>query len=355
MKTTALALSLIAATALAAEVPSTGLGPRVDAQIRQAIPVCSGDATVTVDDLRHALPDGLTGKVVRIESKRQACSGQFIAVTSREGDFFWGLPWFLDGFTGPLEARLKDFGWKNLQQSYDATVDPQRTRDGLQDVTLYQTTEHGRVPIAGEIDPAGTVFFIGRFHPLDAGYIKSRLKTFQPFTELSPTTGASDPAVTIIEFSDFECPSCRIHSGNLEPILEKYGKQVRYIRYDFPLMSLHPWAFAAAVDGRAIWRQSPSAFWDFKKQVYASQDDITAFTLDSFVRGFLQDHRLDQKKFDVDVNSPDLQKTILDGVGAAFANDILATPTYLVNGISVDPGDDGKALEAYVAKLLKAK
>ncbi len=353
MKTIVFALSLIAASAFAAQVPATGLGPRIDAQVQEAVPVCSGPVTASVAELQHTLPDGFTGKVVRLESKRQSCAGQWIVVTSREGDFFWGLPWFLDGFTGSLDQKLKDFGWKNLQQIFDAVVDPQKTRDGLQNVTLYQTTEHGKVPVAGEIDHAGTVFFIGRFHPFDADYLKSRLKTFQPFTELSPTTGASDPVVTIIEFSYFECPSCRLHSGNLEPILEKYGKQVRYIRYDFPLLTIHPWAFAAAVDGRAIWRQSPSAFWDFKMQIYANQDNLTAFTLDSFVRGFVQDHRLDLKKFDLDVNSPDLQKTILDGVGTAFANDIRATPTYLVNGITVDPGDDGKALEAYVAKLLK--
>ena len=43
----------------------------------------------------------------------------------------------------------------------------------------------------------------------------------------------------------------------------------------------------------------------------------------------------------------------IDRAGVAFSNDVRATPTYIVNGSTVDPGNDGKALEAYVAGLLK--
>jgi len=107
---------------------------------------------------------------------------------------------------------------------------------------------------------------------------------------------------------------------------------------------------AAAVAGRAIYLQKPDAFWDFKKEVYANQDKITAFTFDDFARGFAEGHELDLKKYQADIISPDVQNAILAGVGAAFANDIRATPTYLVNGINVDPGNNGEALEAYAVR-----
>ena len=71
------------------------------------------------------------------------------------------------------------------------------------------------------------------------------------------------------------------------------------------------------------------------------------------MHGFAQDHELDLKKFDADVNSPELRTEILRGLGAAFVNDVRATPTYLVNGVNVDPGNDGKALADYVEKVLK--
>jgi protein-disulfide isomerase len=128
---------------------------------------------------------------------------------------------------------------------------------------------------------------------------------------------------------------------------------VRYVRYDLPLLTMHPWAFPAAVAGRAIYRQKPDLFWQYKDQVYANQEKLNTFTIDDFARGFAQDHDLDLKKYDADVSSPELQTSILAGAGAALSNDIRATPSYLVNGTNVDAGTDGKALEAYVAALLK--
>src|SRR5205823_6630107 len=128
---------------------------------------------------------------------------------------------------------------------------------------------------------------------------------------------------------------------------------VRYVRFDMPLISMHPWAFSAAVAGRAIYRQKPELFWTFKEQIYDNQEKLTAFTIDDFLRGFAHDHDLDMTKFDADVASAEVKNDILSGVAAAFSNDIRATPTYLVNGVAVDPGNDGKALADYVEKMLK--
>jgi protein-disulfide isomerase len=220
-------------------------------------------------------------------------------------------------------------------------------------VKLLETTERGKIPFEGEIDPAGTVFFMGNFFTLNSDFRTARLKVFEPFVADSPSRGASKAEVTVIEFSDFECPSCQKAAGFLKPILDKYGDKIRYVRYDLPLINMHPWAFSAAMAGRAIYRQKAEAFWDYKEQIYANQEKLSAFTIDDFARHFAQDHDLDLKKYDADVASPDLQACILSGAGVAFSNDVRATPTYLVNGVSVDPGTDGKALEAYVAELLK--
>jgi len=160
--------------------------------------------------------------------------------------------------------------------------------------------------------------------------------------------------VTIVEFSDFECPSCKRASGYLEPIVAKHGDKVRYIRFDLPL-TMHPWAFGAALAGRAIQRQKPELFWEYKKHIYSNQDSLTAFTFWDFARGFAQDHELDLKRYDADLQDENLKNEILKGAGFALANEVRATPTYLVNGAFVDAGDDGKHLAAYVDQLLVAK
>lgn len=135
--------------------------------------------------------------------------------------------------------------------------------------------------------------------------------------------------------------------------MDKHGQQVRYTRMDLPLVNMHPWALSAAIAGHAVNAQKPELFWDYKKTIYENQEKLTAFTIDDFTRNFAQDHDLNMEKYDRDVNSTELRADILKGVGAAFSYDVRATPTYMVNGIFVDPGDDGKALEMYVANLLK--
>jgi protein-disulfide isomerase len=329
--------------------------PAFEKYIRDAMPVCE-QTTLSYIAMVHKLPENLTGLVVRATSPRQTCESQVVGVTSRQNTVYLGIPWFLDEVKDVkgLEAKLKEFTAKELHEEFTPVIDQQHpTKEGLFPVTLYETTERGKLPLYGEIDAAGTVFFIGPFRPFDQPSATARVKAFEPFIADSPVTGAAKPAVTVVEFSDFECPSCQHAAGYMKPILEKHGDKVRYIRYDTPLVTMHPWAFAAAMAGRAVWHQKPEAFWDFKKEVYENQDKLNAFTIEDFTRGFAKDHELDLKRYDADVASETLKTKLIEGVGTAFSNDVRATPTYMVNGVIVDAGTDGKSLEAYVEGLLK--
>jgi protein-disulfide isomerase len=334
--------------------PAPPLGAKAEAMIEQLLPVCSEAVTLKRAGLRHGLPANMTGNAIQIDAKRSWCSGQWVAIVSKEGGFYIGIPWFLDDMKGTVEEKLKTFAWQNMQQSYAITVDHTKTRDGLYRVTMTQTTEHGKLPLEGEVDPAGTVLFIGHFMPLDGDGRASRTKVLSSLLDKSPATGAADPQVTVIEFSDFECPSCQRAAGYMKPILAAHPDKVRYVRFDMPLITIHPWAFSAAVAGRAIFHQKPELFWTFKEHIYENQDKLNNFAIDDFVRGFAQDHDLDLKRFDADIASPQTHAEILSGLGLAFSADVRATPTYLVNGVNVDPGTDGKALADYVEKALKA-
>ncbi len=329
--------------------------PAFEKYIKEAMPVCE-QTTLTYVAMVHKLPDNLQGLVVRAESPRQTCQAQVVGVTSREGTVYLGIPWFLDEVKDVkgLEAKLTQFTASALHEEFTPQIDKQHpTKEGLFPVTLWETTERGKLPLYGEIDPAGTVFFIGPFRPFNEAPAVARTKAFEQYISDMPAEGAAKPEVTVVEFSDFECPSCMHAAGYMKPILEKHADKVRYIRFDTPLVTMHPWAFEAAMAGRAVWHQKPEAFWDFKKQVYENQDKLNSFVIDDFARGFAKDHELDLKRFDDDVASETLKTKIINGVGTAFSNDIRATPTYMVNGVLVDAGTDGKDLAAYVDSLLK--
>ncbi|MEA2236984.1 MAG: hypothetical protein QOC81_1708 [Thermoanaerobaculia bacterium] len=337
-----------------AEKPAPSLGARADKLIKEAIPVCAEKATESRVALTHKLPDNMIGAVIRVESERSACSGQWVAAISNEGGFYMGTPWFLDDTEGTPEERLKAFTLQYMKAVFEPVVDRTKTREGLFPVRVSQPVDGGgKLPLEGEIHPSGSVMFIGHFVPMSADFRTSRVKGFEPFLGMSPTTGAAKPEVTVIEFSDFECPSCKHASGYLKPILAAHPDKVRYIRYDTPLVTIHTWALSAAVAGRAIWHQKPELFWKYKEQVYENQDKLSAFTIDEFTRGFASDHDLDMKKYDAEVASTELRNEILNGAGNGFSNDVRATPTYIVNGAFVDPGAEGKELSDYVNKLLK--
>ncbi|MGZ8711193.1 MAG: DsbA family protein, partial [Thermoanaerobaculia bacterium] len=322
--------------------------PKLDKAVREALPVCEG-AKIAYAETGMKLPQRFSGTVVQIESPRH-CAGQYVAVLSPTGGFYLGSPWPIENEEGKtLEEKLKNFTWRNLQTNVTASIEEKATEDGLWPVTLWQTTEHGKMPLYGAVDPYGRTFFFGNFKRLNGDLLAQRTKLFEPLLAKSPSKGSGP--VTIVEFSDFQCPSCRRSSVWVDPIVAKHEGKVRYIRFDLPL-SGHPWAFPAALAGRAIYRQKPDLFWDFKKTVYDNQDSLNAFTFWDWARAWAEDHELDLKKYDADLHDAELRTEILNGAGLALSSDVRATPTYIVNGAIVDAGNNGEALAAYVDKLL---
>ena len=339
---------------LCAPAFAVDVDPKLDRAVRELTTICS-DANLKYEALGMKLPTGFRGVAVTIESASHACEGAAAAVIAPSGAVFVGSPWPIANEEGAsIEEKLKNFTWRNMRENMTATIDRTPNAEGLFPATLNQATTNGKLPLAGFVDPEGQVFFFGRFRPRGEEVRTSRWKVFETFTANAPTKGAASAPVTIVEFSDFQCPSCQRASGWVDPIMAKHGDKVRYIRYDLPLTG-HNWAFGAALAGRAIYRQKPALFWEYKKQVYDNQSNFSPFTFWDWARGFAKDNELDLAKYDADLESAELKAEILNGAGTALTNDIRATPSYLINGSLVDAGTEGKELAAYVDKLLAAK
>ena len=342
-----IATLLVCSSALAIDVD-----PKLDRAVRDALPICTEEVTVSYEQSPLRLPQRFRSVLVKVESERHACDGQYVAAISPAGNVYIGSPWPLESEEGKTaEEKLKSFTWRAMQLNVTAEVDRAKlTDDGLYRVTLHQMTEAGKLPLSGYVDAEGTMFFLGRFRRI-ADVRGDRAKTLEAFFPSLPSRGAANAPVTIVEFSDFECPACRRAAGWAEAVVAKHPEKVRYVRFDLPLTG-HPWAFPAALAGRAIHRQKPALFWEYKKQVYESQDELNAFVIWEWARAFAEGRDLDMARYDADLESAALKAEILEGTGAAFSNDVRATPTYIVNGVLVDAGDGGAALAAYVEKLL---
>ena len=299
------------------------------------------------------VPAGLKAETIEVQSASPYCATHFLAVSSR-GDVFLGSPWSLTDRKGTLEEKVRSFSWQNFQEVFSATRDGSaKSTNGLRKAKVTYTTEQGPVLIDGWVTQDESALFVGEFYPAGASIPAERMKRVAPLLTTAPAKGNKAAKVTIVEFSDFQCPSCKESSRYMKPVLDRLGDSIQYYRLDLPLISSHPWAFHAAVAGRAIHRQNPDAFWKYRDFIYENQADLNAFTLEDQIRGFAEDNGLDIKKFEVDVQSATLREEVLRSVGTAFTMGLQSTPSFLVNGIAIYPGKDGSNLEAIVKELSK--
>jgi protein-disulfide isomerase len=90
-----------------------------------------------------------------------------------------------------------------------------------------------------------------------------------------PTRGPANSPVTVVEFSDLECPACKAAQPTVDRLIAD-EPDVKFIFQNFPLEKLHPWSFLAATYADCVGRQNNDAFWQFVGNVYQNQEAITA-------------------------------------------------------------------------------
>jgi protein-disulfide isomerase len=140
----------------------------------------------------------------------------------------------------------------------------------------------------------------------------------------SPTMGPKDAAVTIVEFSDFQCPYCKGAQSTLKQILQKYGSQVRLIFKHLPL-DIHAEAFASAK--AAFCADEQGAFWKYQDALFAS-DSLSPAVLKKAASNL----GLDLSKFGSCVNSVAAHTSILKDLAEAKRLGISSTRTFIING-----------------------
>src|SRR4051812_5189454 len=95
-----------------------------------------------------------------------------------------------------------------------------------------------------------------------------------------PSRGPAGARVTIVEFSDLQCPFCKQSQPTVDKLMQDYPN-ARLIFENFPLDSIHKWALKAAHYDDCVAQANPKAFWDFVQKVYDVQSDINESNADS--------------------------------------------------------------------------
>jgi protein-disulfide isomerase len=145
------------------------------------------------------------------------------------------------------------------------------------------------------------------------------------------STGVLTAPVTVVMFTDFQCPACSRSHPVIMRVLAEYGNKVRFVVRDFPLESLHENAFLAARAAYAANAQGKFAI--YTEKLYHNQD---ALDRDSLIK-YAGELGLNVKQFELDFSSErsatEIRKDIADGKSYGIAG----TPAVFVNGVSVWP------------------
>ena len=154
------------------------------------------------------------------------------------------------------------------------------------------------------------------------------------------------------QFSDFECPHCRLVAGILKNIEAEFP-QVRFVFKDFPLANVHPWAETAAVGAHCAAMQSSKGFFSVQNAIFQSQDLISAENVWEKLVQFAGDAGLDTAAYKTCLSSDEPKKAVELSRAEGLALGVNSTPTIFINGRSIVGGDQA-TLEQYIKFELAA-
>jgi protein-disulfide isomerase len=214
-------------------------------------------------------------------------------------------------------------------------------------VTINGQTDTGTVYVSKD----GKTFLRGEMYDLSSNPFAENLAHLN--IEGNPAIGPGDARVTIVEFSDFECPHCRELFKTLKTLETQYP-QVRVVYKDFPLTQIHPWAETASIGARCAYIQSPSAFWKVHDSIFESQDLISPENLWEKLLGFASTAGLDADAFKACMSSPEAKQAVEANHADGEALNVNSTPTLFVNGRML-PSADKALLEQYIKYELLAR
>ncbi|HEY7316570.1 MAG TPA: thioredoxin domain-containing protein [Candidatus Binatia bacterium] len=154
----------------------------------------------------------------------------------------------------------------------------------------------------------------------------------------APFRGPADAPVTLVEFSDFECPFCKRAHPTLMQLLEKYAGKVKLVYRDYPLESIHPQARGAAEAARCA--QDQGKFWEYYDLLFTESPKLSPDDL----KRYATQVGLDGAKFDACVAGGAHKAVIQRDLDEGNRLGITGTPAFFVNG---RPLTGAQPLEAF--------
>jgi protein-disulfide isomerase len=227
----------------------------------------------------------------------------------------------VDSFMKQMFGFQPGVTWKviNIGPAEDPAVTRVVVQVGEQSQVLY-VLPGGKFALVGDVIPFGAEPFAPVRSALEAG-------------AHGAVRGSNDAPVTLVEFSDLQCPHCKV----AQPVIEKLvaeSPNAKLIYQPFPL-PMHPWAKQAAAYAECVRQQDPEAMWKFMDSIYDAQADITEANAAQKFSGLVTAAGADAAKASSCAATPDTLAKIQQSIDLGLSVGVSATPTLFIAGRKV--------------------
>lgn len=148
-------------------------------------------------------------------------------------------------------------------------------------------------------------------------------------TEGFPSLGPDDAPITIVEFSDFQCPYCRrFHEETYKDLLDAYPDQIRFVYRNLPLTSIHPDAMPSAI--ASLCANDQNSYWDYHDKLFGSD----ALGEEIYIQ-YATDLGLDVDQFTSCLSSGEFDDFIQQDMDFSLNLGVQSTPTFFINGLAI--------------------
>lgn len=146
----------------------------------------------------------------------------------------------------------------------------------------------------------------------------------------NPALGPADAPITIIEFSDYECPFCaRWHQQVYSRLMKEYEGQIRFVYRDFPLENIHPNAVSAAIAAHCAGEQG--AYFPFHDALFSYEYGLNREAYLTYAKRL----ELDLRAFEVCLDEARYADKVQANLEYGLSVGVSSTPTFFVNGIII--------------------
>lgn len=231
-----------------------------------------------------------------------------------------------------VEGFLKQmFGWNQELTWKIADIKPAEAQ-GFSEVTAIFNTPQGQQVFRIFVTPDQKFAFTGDMVPFGADPFATARADLKAAN--GPSHGPADPAVTIVEFGDLECPACKAAQPNVTKLMEEEPK-ARLIFQNFPLETIHKWAMLGATYVDCVGRENNDALWKFISTVYEHQGEITAENVDAKLKEYAKAVGVNPDTVSACAAKPETEKRVRESMALGEKLGVTSTPTFFINGRKV--------------------